>query len=701
MTTDILALLNRNHLELGPDEGAGGPWRHWRLSRDSSDRAWLVFDRQGASVNALNEDVLQELENVLKVLEGGLPSALVIRSAKNSGFCVGADISMFNDMVDPGDVAARLRWAHGVIDRLEQLPVPTIAVIHGLCLGGGLELALACEQRIAVSGATLGFPEVLLGLHPGLGGTFRSTALINPLEAMTLMLTGKSLSASRAKSLGLVDAVTEERHVASAVAAAEGFPARRRHWLVKVFSAEKARDLAARKMAGETGKKVLREHYPAPFELIELWRQKGGDRYDLQDGEIHSFSRLVTSRSGRNLLRIFSLRDRLKAQSKASASSIRHVHVVGAGTMGGDIAAWCAFSGFRVTLADQQPDALARAMAKAGELCKRQRLAGAERRAMLDRLIPDLAGDGVARADLVIEAVPEKIGVKVAVYKQLEARMKPGAILASNTSSIPLELLSTATADPSRFLGLHFFNPVAKMQLVELVGHDRLNEAQRQRALAFVHGINRLPVPVKSAPGFLVNRVLTPYLLEAMLLMDEGMAAETIDQAALNFGMPVGPVELADQIGLDICIAVADTLAEQLEVEIPDVPDWIRHKVAAGATGRKAGKGLYQWKEGSPVKKKDARAPGLGLEDRLLLPMINACVACLREKVVADSDVLDGAVVFGTGFAPFRGGPLHYARERGVGDIVQALQRLASDHGSRFALDSGWRDLDAALVSGN
>lgn len=692
MTADILALLNKHRLELGPDQGTAGPWRHWRLSEDDNNVAWLIFDRQGNSVNAIDEEVLVELNNVLEALEGNLPKALVIRSAKKSGFCVGADVSMFKDMTSPDDVEDRLRWAHGIVDRLEALPIPTTAVIHGACLGGGLELALACEWRIAVSGATLGFPEVLLGLHPGLGGTFRSTELLNPLDAMTLMLTGKSLSARSAKAMGLVDVVTEERHVANAVGSGT-LSHKKRPWFGKLFAVSWVRNLAAKKMAAETEKKVSREHYPAPWELIELWREHGADPAAMQDEEIESFAHLVTSQTGQNLLRIFALRDKLKGK-KQGESDIHHVHVVGAGTMGGDIAVWCALSGYRVTLADQQPEVIARAMARAGELCRRQRLGGADRRAMLDRLIPDPNGEGVAHADLVIEAVPEKVAVKVAVYNQLEARMKPGAILATNTSSIPLELLSTATADPSRFLGLHFFNPVAKMQLVELVDQERLNERQRQRALGFVQGINRLPVPVKSAPGFLVNRVLTPYLLEAMLLLDEGMAAETIDQAALDFGMPVGPVELADQVGLDICIAVADTLAEQLEEEVPDVPDWIRRRVEEGSTGRKAGKGLYKWNDKGPIKNSKATSPGAGLEDRLILPMINACVACLRENVVTDDETLDGAVVFGTGFAPFRGGPLHYARQRGIGNVVSALLRLADAHGSRFAPDRGWQDLE-------
>ena len=702
--TAVIDLLNEQRLELGPPPQRDR-WRHWTLARDGDDVAWLVFDREGASVNAIDEAVLDELDAVLAELDHDRPAAVVIRSGKVSGFCVGADVSLFQGVDDPGQVAQRLSGAHEVLDRLEKLTVPTLAIIHGPCLGGGLELALACRHRIAVAGATFGFPEVLLGLHPGLGGTFRATQLIDPIEAMTLMLTGKTLDARRARAIGLVDAVTEERHVAAAVRNRDSLRPPAATWKHKVFASEKARGLAARKMVSQTAGRVSRDHYPAPFELIDLWRDHGGDRAAMQQGEIVSFARLVTSATGQNLLRVFTLREKLKGQGdkpaaarttagRRSATAIRHVHVVGAGTMGGDIAAWCALNDCRVTLADQQPEALAKAVARAAELADRKRLGGAARRALLDRLIPDLEGTGAGHADLVIEAVPEKIAVKASVYQELGRHMKAGALLATNTSSIPLEILVTATNMPGHFLGLHFFNPVAQMQLVEVVTHEDLPDRQIQQVLAFVRGIQRLPVVVRSAPGFLVNRVLTPYLLEAMLLLDEGLAAETIDQAARDFGMPVGPVELADQVGLDVCIAVADMLSDRLEGSLPAVPDWIRRKVEAGDTGRKAGKGLYSWKDGKADKNAKAPPPGGGLEDRLILPLVNTCVTCLREKVVEDEDLLDGAVIFGTGFAPFRGGPLRYARQRGIDEVVVALRHLAGEHGPRFKPDAGWWQLE-------
>src|SRR5690554_2049582 len=527
MVIDILSHSAR--LELGPaGDQSPGRWQHWRLARDEQSIAWLLLDRRGARVNTLDEEVLEELDDILATLEQDPPQALVIRSAKPSGFCAGADVGMFRGVGDPLPVIERLRRAHGILDRLERLAVTTVAVIHGPCLGGGLELALACDRRIAIDGATFGFPEVLLGLHPGLGGTYRATELIDPIQAMTLMLTGKSAPAAKAKALGLVDAVIPERHLAGAVAtAAAGKLAQAgRPWHRRLFAIPWLRELAARRMVAETARKVNRQFYPAPFALINLWRNHGGHRKGMRVGEIKSFARLVTSATGQNLIRVFFLRETLKGlanqgvasrgqadQVAASGQVIRHIHVVGAGTMGGDIAAWCAFSGFRVTLADRDPSVIAAAVARAATLCERKHPGRPGKRAVLDRLIPDLAGDGARRADILIEAVPEDTVIKASVYRELEARMKPGAILVTNISSIPLETLRAGLDRPERFLGLHFFNPVAQMQLVELVSHDSVDGACRDRALAFIKAIDRLPAPVQSAPGFLVNRVLTPYLL--------------------------------------------------------------------------------------------------------------------------------------------------------------------------------------------
>jgi len=608
MAQRVWKVLEPRNLELGPLARPGGgqdtgPWRHWKLQRDEDDVLWLVLDKSGASANTLSQDVLAELDDVLGKIEGETAKGLVLRSGKPAGFIAGADIGELHDSKNAADIEARLTRAHAVADRLDRLKLPTIAVIHGYCLGGGLEIALACDYRIAIEDASLGFPEVLLGLHPGLGGTVRAPRLINPIEDMTMMLTGRSVRAGRAKSLGLVDAVTQERHVRAAVrsAVAGELKTRRSKLLVSVFKLAPARALAAKRMRAQARTKAPAAHYPAPYALIDLWEAHGGDAQAMQKAEVASFSQLVVGATAQNLIRVFGLREKLKSLGDGQWAG-RRVHVIGAGAMGGDIAAWCAWRGFNVTLSDMKPEPLAGAIGRAAKLFDKIGHRRIDVRNALDRLMPDLKGEGVGSADLVIEAVPEVLDLKRKVYAGIEPRMRPDAILATNTSSIPLEELCAGLQRPQRLVGLHFFNPVSLMQLVEVISHDKVSADVLAAARAFLGRIDRLPAPVKSAPGFLVNRALTPYLLEAMVLLDEGIKRETIDAAALNFGMPVGPIELADTVGLDICMHVAETLTAGLARKMPDIPQWLRDKVAKGELGRKTGKGLYEWKDGKPVK---------------------------------------------------------------------------------------------------
>jgi 3-hydroxyacyl-CoA dehydrogenase / enoyl-CoA hydratase / 3-hydroxybutyryl-CoA epimerase len=696
MTQKVWDTLAPRNLELGPftaPQGAkaASPWRHWKLATDVDGIAWLIIDKQGAGANTLSEEVISELDDVLATIEREAPKGLVIRSGKPGGFIAGADIGEFRDTTKTADIEARLGRAHTVIDRLDRLKLPTIAVIHGYCLGGGLEVALACDYRIAVEDASLGFPEILLGLHPGLGGTVRLTRLINPLQAMTSMLTGKSIHARQAKALGLVDAVTQERHVHAAVksAVARQIKTARAGLFVTLLNSLPARKLLAMRMKSEAEKKAPAKHYPAPSALIDLWEANGGSRAAMQKAEVASFARLLVTPTAQNLIRVFFLRDKLKSLSDGDWKG-RRIHVIGAGAMGGDIAAWCAWHGFTVSVADMKAEALAGAVKRAADLFKKIANKSTDIRDALDRLIPDLKGDGARTADLIIEAVPETLELKQKVYAGVEARMRPDAILATNTSSIPLEELRKGLKRPERFLGLHFFNPVSRMQLVEVVSHDGVAADVLDAAHAFLGSIDRLPAPVKSAPGFLVNRALTPYLMEAFIMLDEGVKRETIDRAAEDFGMPMGPIELADEVGLDICLHVADVLRSSLKRPMPATPKWLSDKVEKGEFGRKTGKGIYEWKDGKAVKDHGATAPSPDMADRLILPMLDVCVTCLREEVISDEEIIDGAMIFATGFAPFRGGPMHYARSRGAADVVLALTQLATKYGERFQPDPGW-----------
>ena len=694
MESHILDVLADRVLELGPKPAADGPYHHFKLTRDADGVAWLLFDREGAGANTLSADVLAEFDAVLAALESERPTGLVIRSAKTSGFIAGADVNEFRGATDPAAVEAQIARAHAVVDRLEAVKFPTVAVIHGFCLGGGLEVALACQSRIAIDGARFGFPEVMLGLHPGLGGTARFTELVNPMQAMTLMLTGKTIDARRAKSLGLVDAVTQERHVRNAVKDAVSGRLRRSRpgFLNKLLNAGPVRGFLASRMRAEAAKAAPAEHYPAPYSLIELWEKRGGDKAAMLAAEKTSFARLMVTQTAQNLIRVFFLRDQMKKVA-GSGSKIAHVHVIGAGAMGGDIAAWCANQGLKATLADMKPEPIAGAMKRAADLFGKIIRKRTEVRDALDRLIPDLDGEGVRTADLIIEAVPEKLELKQKVYAGLEPQMKAGAILATNTSSIPLQDLRTTLAKPERLLGLHFFNPVSRLQLVEVVSHDGTDPQLLKEALAFVGAIDRLPLPVKSSPGFVVNRALTPYMLEAMVMLDDKIDKVTIDAAAEKFGMPMGPIELADQVGLDICLAVGDMLRSKFGDLLPPTPAWLRDKVTKGELGRKTGKGFYVWKDGKADKARassSAAEPDAEMIDRLILPMSNVCVACLREGIVDDPDMVDGAMIFGTGYAPFRGGPLNYARTRGAESVASTLRQLATKFGGRFTPDAGW-----------
>ncbi len=691
-----LSALARPVLELGPFEADKRSGRRLSLERTDAGVAWLLIDREDSPVNTFDATFMEELAAQLEVLEAEVPKALVIRSAKPAGFAMGADINEFRGLTDRGEAGRRVEEANALFDRLERLPCRKIAVVHGTCAGGGTELALCCDLRLAVANAEIGLPEIRLGLHPGLGGTARLTHLIDPVAAMTMMLTGRNVPAGKARRLGLVEAVIEERHVLNAVAAAVAGRVRsaRPGLREMALRTRPARLVAARKMRARADEKARPEHYPAPRALIHLWEADGGDREAMLKAERASFTDLLTGDTAQTLFRVFDLRSKLRGHGRDTDHGIAHVHVVGAGAMGGEIAAWSALKGFRVTFTDPDLSAMGKAYANACKLYEKEIRRLPDRVAARDRLIWDPEGTGAGHADLVIEAAPEKAELKRRIFEQIEPRMKDDAILATNTSSLPLGELAEALGRRGNFLALHFFNPVSKMPLVEVARHEGTADAPYARALAFTNAIGKLPAPVAAAPGFLVNRVLMPYLLEALALMDEGVARETIDEAAEAFGMPMGPIELADQVGLDICLDVARTLGEARGNEASAIPDWLEEKVGKGELGRKTGAGLYDYRDGKPAKGKPARDVDPRITDRLILPMLNTTVACLREGIVADADTADAGMIFGAGFPPFRGGPLAYARARGVGHVVSRLEELAEANGPRFAPDDGWGGLE-------
>lgn len=672
---------------------------HWQLREaDARGLMWLGLDHQGHSANLLSMEVIEELEQQIDRVERHMDRSpvvgLVVHSLKETGFIAGADVSEFDALTDKEAGAHHIQRVHALFERIERLPCPTVALIDGFCLGGGLELALACSYRIATDapGTRIGFPEVRLGLFPGYGGTWRAIRTLGPVAALQLMLTGRTLSGREARSRGLVDRVVPRRQLEAAASALlwERPQPRRASWRKGLLNRQPLRSVVAGQLARRTGAKVMREHYPAPFALIDHWRDSGGSRRRLLDGEARRVPELLESESSRNLRRVFGLQERLKGLA-SDAERPHRVQVIGAGVMGADIAAWCALQGLQVGLQDVSRDQLGRAMQRANALFRRRLRDRRLIRDAWDRLVPDPGGHGLAGTDLVIEAVGEDLALKQRIFAELETRVGADTLLATNTSSIPLEEIGEGLRHPERLVGLHFFNPVARMQLVEVVHGRGTDEASVLRAIAAVRAIDRLPLPVRSSPGFLVNRVLMPYLLEAVDLLDEGVPAALIDRAAVGFGMPMGPLALADSVGLDICLAVSDSLGHHLTAA-EDTPERLREMVTQGLMGRKGGQGFYRYKDGRPAKEPPPRgyeAPP-DLRERLIFRLLNECVACLREGVVEDADLLDAGVVFGTGFAPHTGGPTHYIDQGGWERMRDRLASLQRSHGGHFRPDRGW-----------
>jgi len=630
--------------------------RHFHLSLEAGGVLRLDMDCADSSVNRLSDEVLTEFAQVLDFTVQSPPAAMIIASRKRGGFIAGADVHAFSALTTPDQARDLVARGWNLFNRLASAAFPTLALIRGHCLGGGLELAMACRYRLVVDepGTKLALPEVMLGIFPGWGGVHRLPRLVGATAALDLMLTGKSLTARKAVKLGLADGIVPPR-LADQAARQLVTSRRPRRRLTAVQSAlnhASIRPLLAKQALKKLRAKDPQAHYPAPRAILDVWARYDGNPLHAPE-TIHQ---LLQSDTARNLLRVFHLQERLKGFGKAGAAlepAVRHVHVIGAGVMGGDIAAWCVLQGLTVTLQDQDRARIAQAQARAHALFARKQDAR-QARLTADRLIPDLQGHGVRRADLVIEAIFENLDAKRALYRQLEPQLKPQAMLATNTSSLSLQDLRAELDAPERLIGLHFFNPVARMPLVEVVHTPETPDDLRQRALAFVGRINKLPLPVHDAPGFLVNAVLAPYMLEAMRCVDAGIKPETLDAAMVEFGMPMGPIELIDTVGLDIVRDGGAQLADQT-----DPPNCLATRLARKEFGRKSGRGFYAWKNGRAVKQAPDAIPA-DLAQRLINPLIAKTRAQCRAGVVTDADLADAGVIFGTGFAPFTGGPLHF-----------------------------------------
>jgi 3-hydroxyacyl-CoA dehydrogenase / enoyl-CoA hydratase / 3-hydroxybutyryl-CoA epimerase len=638
-------------------------YKHWKRDTDRDNIVWLTFDKAGASTNTFSADVMAEFTEMLDELRVKDPRGLIIRSGKSSGFIAGADVEEFTKITSTEEALAIVRRGWDAMNKLAALPFPTLALVNGFCMGGGVELALACRYRIAVDqpGTRFALPEVMLGILPGWGGVMRLPRVVGPTAALDMMMTGRSVDARRARRMGLADASVPERVMENSarMLILEAPPPRKLPFLQALMNSALLRPLVAAMARRQLAAKARREHYPAPYAILELWQKYDGDPFAPRPDDPASVATLAEGETARNLIRIFFLQERMKALGKESEFEAKHVHVIGAGVMGGDVAAWCAMRGLTVTLQDQNAKALAPAMKRAHALFKRRLRDKRRIRDAADLLIPDVAGDGARRADVIIEAIFEDLEVKRALFAGLEAVAKPDAILATNTSSLKLADIGANFANPSRLVGIHFFNPVPQMQLVEIVSGNNTDGVIAKKAAAFVRQIDKLPLHVKDAPGFLVNRVLGPYLDLALRMVDEGMAPETVDAAMTRFGMPMGPIELADTVGLDICMHAGKALAGSNA----EPPKKLAGLVAAGNLGKKTGRGFYVWQKGK-AQKGSTGTVTQELVERLIAPYLKEAQAVVAEEVVADADLADAGLIFGTGFAPFRGGPLRYLAER-------------------------------------
>ncbi len=631
---------------------------HWKVEYLPNEILLLSLNVNGRSTNILTMEVMKELKYAVQTMEAykAILKGVIIRSGKQNGFIYGADVEEFQNVKTAEEAEELARYGQEIFSELENLSVPTVAAINGNCLGGGLELALACGYRVARDDAKLGLPEVLLGIHPGFGGTVRLPRIIGDSAALNMMLTGKTVDAKKAKYLGLVDEVVPERHLLNAARNyIENRPKRKKLPLKKrVAGLPIIRDITARLAKNQILRKAPPKHYPSPYRIIELWHRRAD-----YAKEAKSLGEMLVSETSRNLVRLFLKKEQLKRDAGKIPHFIKRVHVVGAGAMGADIAMWCASKGFITSVTDQSLEKIGDAVKKGNDFFKKKIKDPRKIREAADRLIADASGECAKKADLIIEAIKEDAEVKKKFFAELEKKASADAIFATNTSSIPLETIGESLSDPSRLVGLHFFNPATKMEVVEVIRGKNTDENIFFRAKAFTAAIDKIPITVKSSPGFLINRCLFPYILEAVSIYARlHIPIEDIDKSAVNFGMPMGPIELADYVGLDVCAAA---LEEMSKIGIGYSESGITHILKQMADdkklGMKNGKGFYEYKNGRKISKRTGTSDNL-IAGRLIMKIAMEAKKCLEQDIVSDAEEINVGMVFGTGFAPFRGGPL-------------------------------------------
>ena len=687
---------------------------NFHLEVDADRLATLTFDSPEKKLNVFTRTALQELERVLEELAGRQDiGCLILLSGKPGSFIAGADVEEIARVTDPVEAEAGSRVGHRLFAAWEALPFPTVAAIRGVCLGGGLEISLASTFRVASDRADtkLGLPEVQLGILPARGGSTRLPRLIGIAEALDLILTGRTVDGRKALKLGLIDALLPDARFLDGVrdfALAHAGNKRRDEAGIDFKELLLEKNPVGRKILFDQARKKTLEqsrgHYPAPLRAIEVVRV--GIEHGVKagfDAEARAASELAISKIAKNLLHVFRLTENAKKETGLPGAEPRKVSstaVLGAGVMGGGIAQLIADkTNLPVRMKDVNGQALATGMIHAAELfdkqVKRRRLSAPEAKRKMALLLPTLDFSGFARADLVIEAIVENLGVKQEVFAETAKHVRADAVLASNTSSLSIAGIGAKTPQRARVVGMHFFNPVGKMPLVEVIAPEGADPVAVNTVFAYTRKLGKTPILVSDTPGFLVNRLLMFYSTEALWLLDEGYKIEDLDRAMADWGMPVGPITLTDEVGIDVATKVAHILRDAFGDRLP-VPAWLDKVPQSGRLGTKNGKGFYLY-EGKERKGPDPSVytllglhpnvehPDAGLiADRMVLPMVNEAARCLEKKVVKSAADVDLALIFGTGFPPFRGGLCRWADQEDLGTIVATLERLESAVGDRF-----------------
>jgi 3-hydroxyacyl-CoA dehydrogenase/enoyl-CoA hydratase/3-hydroxybutyryl-CoA epimerase len=668
----------------------------------------LTFDRPASAANIFDLATLNELHEHLNAIEKDSDvRGLVLASAKKSIFVAGADLHSLSQGVDEQGLRHVAELGQSAFNRIAALRIRTVAAIHGACVGGGYEICLACNYRVASTdkATKIGLPETQLGILPAWGGTTRLPRLIGLPKALDIILNGKTLAAKPALKVGMVDELVPKEYILEIACqrAGQGRVRRSTKWLQNngMVAAGLRKYLRPRLL------RKTRAHYPAILKALEIATE--GVSLTLPGSlalERQALVELAQTETCRNLIRVFFLQERAKklsAGGEANASkapAMRNVSVIGAGIMGAGIAQWCSARQMKVILRDINAEQVGKGMASIAQLygqgVKRHTFTKVEARAGLDRIFPTASDVPLRNVDLVIEAAVEKMPLKKQIFKRLDELAGAQTILATNTSALSISELAGAVKHPERVIGIHFFNPVHRMQLVEVVTSRQTSAETLQRSIRFVQQIGKLPVVVKDSPGFLVNRILMPYLIEAGHLFETGGRVENIDEAMLEFGMPMGPLRLIDEVGVDVAGHVADTIAACFSARLR-VPEVLSKMLKDGMLGRKSGQGFYHYggrgKEPTVSAQidefhRDTISASLGREElrsRMVLLMVNEAARCLEEGIVGEAADVDFAMIMGTGFAPFRGGPLRFADSSGIANVVSQMQELAAKGEGRFA----------------